>query len=210
MKAAFYEGDRHFAVRDARPEPPGSGEVRIDVSYCGICGTDIHIYHGVMDHRVRIPQVIGHEMSGRIAEIGKGVKGFGVGDTVAVRPLDDRGATPADKEVNHICAALKFLGIDTPGAFQGSWTVPAFTLHKLPEDVDMKLAAFVEPLAVACHDVRLGQVEPGDTAVVIEILNPIPSDTNGPRKGMRPSISMDSTAPGARRSRVSSYTKSRV
>ena len=78
-----------------------------------------------------------------------------------MRPLDTRGETPADKGFSHICRDLKFLGIDTPGAFQSSWTVPAFTLHRLPPTVDLRLAALVEPLAVACHDVRRGEVVPG-------------------------------------------------
>ena len=166
-KAAYYYGDKTFAVSDGESIRPAPGEVRLDVAYCGICGTDVHIYHGAMDQRVEIPQVIGHEMSGTIAALGDGVQGFEVGDRVVVRPLDSRGETPADKGVSHICAKLKFLGIDTPGAFQSSWTVPAFTLHKLPKDIDMRLAALVEPLSVACHDVRLGEIADGETAVVI-------------------------------------------
>src|SRR5207244_155723 len=55
----------------------------------------------------------------------------------------------------------------SPGAFQSSWTVPAFTLHRLPPGVDLKPAALVEPLAVACHDVRRGSLAPGDRVVVI-------------------------------------------
>ena len=66
-------------------------------------------------------------MSGTVAELGAGVEGFRVGDPVVVRPLDSRGETPADKGYSHISRNLKFLGIDTPGAFQSSWTVPAFT-----------------------------------------------------------------------------------
>lgn len=84
-----------------------------------------------------------------------------------VRPLDSRGETAADKGVSHIARNLKFLGIDTPGAFQSCWTVPAFTLHRLPAGADLKLAALTEPLAVACHDVRRARVAAGETAVVI-------------------------------------------
>src|SRR5437870_146035 len=96
-RGAYYEGVGAFSVRDAPPVPPGPGEVRLAVAYCGICGTDLHIAHGAMDGRVARPQVIGHEMSGTIAEVGPEVEGFGVGDAVVVRPLDTRGATPADK-----------------------------------------------------------------------------------------------------------------
>jgi 2-desacetyl-2-hydroxyethyl bacteriochlorophyllide A dehydrogenase len=167
MKAVYYEGEGHFSLGDSEPRPPSPGEVRLDVAYCGICGTDLHIAHGAMDHRVRPPRVIGHEMSGTVAELGDGVDGFEVGDRVVVRPLDPRGETAADKGLSHISRNLKFLGIDTPGAFQASWTVPAFTLHRLPPGVDLRLAALTEPLAVACHDVRRAQLRPEETAVVI-------------------------------------------
>jgi (R,R)-butanediol dehydrogenase/meso-butanediol dehydrogenase/diacetyl reductase len=167
VKAVTYEGGGRFALRECEPRQPGPGEVRLDVAYCGICGTDLHIAHGAMDHRVRPPQVIGHEMAGTVAELGRDVSGLTVGDPVVVRPLDARGETPADRGFSHISRNLKFLGIDTPGAFQSSWTVPAFTLHPLPPGIDLKLAALTEPLAVACHDVRRAELEPGETAVVI-------------------------------------------
>jgi (R,R)-butanediol dehydrogenase / meso-butanediol dehydrogenase / diacetyl reductase len=149
------------------PTPPGEGEVRLEVAYCGVCGTDLHIAHGAMDHRVRTPQVIGHEMSGTVAEVGPGVTTVAVGDTVVVRPLDARAETAADRGLSHISRNLRFLGIDTPGAFQSSWTVPAFTLHHLPTGTDLRLAALTEPLAVACHDVGRADLTAGETAVVI-------------------------------------------
>jgi (R,R)-butanediol dehydrogenase/meso-butanediol dehydrogenase/diacetyl reductase len=167
MTAVYYEGAGKFTLGESEVLSPAAGEVRLDVAFCGVCGTDIHIARGHMDHRVRIPQVIGHEMSGTVAEIGPGVDGYDVGDSVVVRPLDTRAETPADKGFSHICRGLKFLGIDTPGAFQSSWTVPAFTLHPLPPTVDLQLAALVEPLAVACHDVRRGEVVADESVVVI-------------------------------------------
>ena len=167
MKAVYYEGDGRFALREAEPRAPEPGEVRLDVAYCGICGTDLHIAHGAMDERVKPPRVIGHEMSGTVAELGRDVVGFDIGDPVVVRPLDTRAKTPADKGFSHIGRNLKFLGIDAPGAFQSSWTVPAFTLHRLPADVDLRLAALTEPLAVACHDARRAELVAGENAVVI-------------------------------------------
>ena len=105
--------------------------MRLEVAYCGLCGTDLHIAHGAMDARVRPPQVIGHEMSGTVAEVGA-ESTLPAGDQVVVRPLDPRGETPADRGLSHISRDLRFLGIDAPGALQRSWTVPAFTLHALP------------------------------------------------------------------------------
>jgi 2-desacetyl-2-hydroxyethyl bacteriochlorophyllide A dehydrogenase len=166
-RAVYYEGNERFRVGAGEVVAPAAGEVRLDVAYCGICGTDVHIAHGAMDHRVRAPQVVGHEMSGTVAEVGPGVEGFAVGDPVVVRPLDTRDETPADRGFSHVGRNLKFLGIDTPGAFQSSWTVPALTLHHLPDGVDLRLAALTEPLAVACHDVRRAELAAGETAVVL-------------------------------------------
>jgi len=67
----------------------------------------------------------------------------------------------------HICQNLKFLGIDASGALQSLWTVPAHTLHRLPPGLPLDLGAMIEPLAVACHDVRLGEVKAGDYVVVL-------------------------------------------
>ena len=120
-----------------------------------------------MDKRVNIRETIGHEMSGVIDAVGEGVTGYKVGDKVVVRPLDDRLVQPSDKGFNHICAKLKFIGIDSPGAMQEYWNVPAFTLHKLQETTDLKLAALIEPLSVATHDVRMSGLVPGETAVIL-------------------------------------------
>ena len=167
MKATLYEGNKTFNVIEKEIEQPSKGEVRIKVAYVGVCGTDVHIYHGMMDKRVNIPETIGHEMSGIIDAVGEGVDGFSVGDKVVVRPLDDRLVKPSDKGFNHICEELKFIGIDSPGAMQEYWNVPAFTLHKLKKDTDLKLAALIEPLSVATHDVRLSGLKAGETAVVL-------------------------------------------
>jgi (R,R)-butanediol dehydrogenase/meso-butanediol dehydrogenase/diacetyl reductase len=167
MKAAFYEGKKTIRVGSCTPKAPAKGQVQIDVSHCGICGTDLHIFHGNMDHRVTFPQIIGHEMSGTITGVGEGVTGWSVGDRVTVRPLDYCGECPACKAGHsHICMKLKFIGIDSPGAMQSSWTVPAHTLHRLPENLSLEQGALIEPIAVATHDVRLGEVKAGEYAVV--------------------------------------------
>jgi len=168
MMAAFYEGHEKIRVGDCIPVAPGAGQVQIEVSHCGICGTDLHLFHGKMDHRVTFPQVIGHEMSGTITAVGDGVTGWSRGDRVTVRPLDPCGECAACRAGHgHVCMKLKFIGIDAPGAMQGLWTVPAHTLHRLPESLSLEHGALIEPLAVACHDVRMGRVQPGEFAVVL-------------------------------------------
>lgn len=169
MKAAYYCSSGVIQTGECIGKQPGPDEVRIDVAYCGICGTDVHIFEGApIANRVSIPQVIGHEMSGEIVEVGSDVVGWSLGDRVVVRPLDPCGNCFACRAgYPHICYKLNFLGVDTPGAFQRFWTVPAHTLHRLPDHVPFDRAALIEPLAVACHDVRRGEVTAGDEAVVI-------------------------------------------
>lgn len=167
MRAAFYEGPKTIRVGECAPVAPAAGQVQIRVSHCGICGTDLHIFHGHMDHRVTFPQIIGHEMSGIVAASGSGVEGWAPGDRVTVRPLDPCNDCPACRAGHsHICQRLKFIGIDAPGAMQGLWTVPAHTLHRLPDGLSLEIGAMVEPVAVACHDVRVGAVQPGEFVVV--------------------------------------------
>lgn len=168
MTILVYEGDRRLRADEGAPKEPQAGEVRIRVAYAGICGTDLHIYHGHMDARVELPHIMGHEMSGIVSAVGAGVDGCAPGDRVTVRPLDACGECPACVDgYAHVCHRLRFLGIETEGAFQSEWIVPAKTLHKLPDALPLKRAAMIEPLAVACHDVRLGEVQAGEYVVVL-------------------------------------------
>ena len=86
MNAAFYVGNATMRTGPQTAIEPTMSKVQIQVAYCGICGTDLHIFHGKMDHRVHLPQVMGHEMSGTISALGPGVEGFSVGDRVTVMP----------------------------------------------------------------------------------------------------------------------------
>ena len=166
--AVYYRGDRSFDVESTNSLSPGPEEVSIRVAYCGICGTDMHVFHGNMDARVGFNRIIGHEMSGTVETVGEGCTGVSPGQRVVVRPLDHCGNCPAcDAGHSHICHHLKFLGLDTDGALQEIWTVPRHTVHVLPESLRLDHAALIEPVAVACHDVRLSNIEPGETAVVI-------------------------------------------
>ena len=168
ITAAFYRGDKTFKVEQTAPVAPGPGEVSVRTAYCGICGTDMHVYHGNMDARVGHNRIIGHEMSGVIAAVGEGVEKLSPGTKVVVRPLDHCGDCPACQAGHmHICHKLKFLGLDTDGAMQEIWTVPAHTIHVLPDDMAMDHAALIEPVAVACHDVRLSGLQSGEDVVVI-------------------------------------------
>ncbi|MFW5864309.1 MAG: zinc-dependent alcohol dehydrogenase [bacterium] len=168
MQTALYAGNGKIEIAPHERKEPGRDEVRVRVAWCGICGTDVHIFHGRMDGRVDMPQPIGHEMSGVIEAVGEGVHGFEEGDHVTVRPLEyPDDASNWKREGAHIRPGSKFIGIDTPGALQYSWIVPAYTLHKLPEGLPLDVAALTEPLAVACHDVKMGRVKAGENVVIL-------------------------------------------
>lgn len=168
MRAAKYAGDRKIEIVDAEVQPPADGEVTIRVAYNGICGTDLHIVQGHMDSRVAMPAVIGHEMSGVISAVGPNVDSLAPGQPVTVMPLRWCGECASCLAGHqHICQRLDFVGIDSPGALQEQWTVPASLVVPLPEGISLEHAALVEPLAVAVHDVRRSRLAAGETAVVI-------------------------------------------
>lgn len=166
--AVRYTAARTLDTAPVEPSPPGPGEVELAPAYVGICGTDLHIFHGDMDARVHAPAVLGHEMSGRIVRVGPGVEGWRPGDAVTVMPLRWDDSCPAClKGHQHICQHLDFIGIDSPGAMQQRWTVPAATLVRLPDALALDRAALVEPTAVAVHDVGRAQVREGEKVVVV-------------------------------------------
>lgn len=168
MIATHYEGGRKFTVTEGTKIAPKADEIRMKVAYTGICGTDLHIYHGVMDKRVGESAIIGHECSGVVDEVGSNVKDFKAGDKVVVRPLDPCGECPACKKgLSHICYNLNFIGVDSPGCMQSYWTLRSDIFHKIPDDMDLKYGALIEPLSVACHDVSRSGIGEGDKAVVI-------------------------------------------
>jgi (R,R)-butanediol dehydrogenase/meso-butanediol dehydrogenase/diacetyl reductase len=168
MRAACYVGDRTLTVVDAEPRSPGAGEVAVDVAYTGICGTDLHILHGAMDGRVTFPAVLGHEMAGTVSAVGNQVKDWAIGDRVTVMPLGSCGECPACRAGHgHICHRLNFLGIDSPGSMQTTWTVPAEVLISLPASLSLDHAALAEPTAVAVHDVSRGNVRESEQVVVV-------------------------------------------
>ena len=166
--AVRYTAARVLTTGPADTEPPGPGFVELAPAYVGICGTDLHIFHGGMDARVKAPVVLGHEMSGRVVRVGPGVEGFGPGDAVTVMPLRWDGSCPACvRGFRHVCQNLDFIGIDSPGAMQQRWTVPADTLVRLPASLALDRGALVEPTAVAVHDVARAGVRGGERVVVV-------------------------------------------
>jgi len=150
----------------ARPAP-GEGEVLIQVKRIGVCGSDIHVYHGKHPY-TSYPVVQGHEVSGVIAEVGPGVEGLAVGDRVTFLPQVTCGTCyQCTHGMYHLCESLKVMGFQTGGAAQEYFPVAADRVLRIPESVSLDEAAMIEPLAVAVHAVgRTGGVQ-GKRVVVL-------------------------------------------
>ena len=166
MKASFYRGNRTFETGAAPMPVPGPGEALLRVRRVGICGTDLHIFQGHLDHRVPRGGIIGHETFAEVVTAPDHA-GFAPGDRVVVEPVQFCGTCRACRMgATYLCYNLKVLGVDVTGGMQEYWAVPAERLLKLPDSVSDDDAALIEPLAVATHDVTRAEVKAGDRVVV--------------------------------------------
>ncbi len=145
---------------------PGPDEALLRVRRVGICGTDLHIFQGHLDHRVPKGGVIGHETFAEVVSA-PAASGFGPGDRVVVEPLSFCGTCRAcAMGASYLCYSLKVLGVDLPGGMREYWAAPAARLLRVPDTLTDDHAAMIEPLAVATHDVTRARVEPGDRVLV--------------------------------------------
>lgn len=144
------------------------GQALIKVNYCGICGSDVHILQGAHP-TATFPRVPGHEFVGELVEVcGEGAEGFTQGDIVVAQPFFSCGnCEPCAKGHDNVCRSLKFMGAHADGAFAEYVVVLTRKMYKLPKDIDQRLAALAEPVAVAVHDVRRSGLAVGETALVI-------------------------------------------
>lgn len=168
MKAVEYQGNKSFAPVEKPAADPRASEVQIRVSYVGLCGTDLHVYLGDMDQRVGVKAIIGHEMSGEVVAVGGQVSRFAIGDKVTVLPTDFCGECAACRNGHsNVCYNMNFVGLDSAGALQELWTVPERLVVALPQDIDLRSAALIEPLTVAVHDVNRSKLQEGESALVV-------------------------------------------
>ncbi len=155
MRAGVYlEPGRVALVERPLPEP-GPGEVRVRVTACGLCGTDLHLVHSPQPI-VAPGSTMGHEMAGVVDALGPGVDGLAGGEPVVVEPLASCGdCGPCREGRDSICRDLEFYGLRRPGGFADAVVVPAHRLYRVPETLPPALAALAEPFAVAVHGLRL-------------------------------------------------------
>ena len=137
------------------PDPvPQAGEVVVRMRRIGVCGSDIHVWHGKHPF-TSYPVTQGHEVSGEIAAIGAGVTDFFPGEKVTIEPQVVCGTChPCRHGKYNLCERLKVMGFQTTGAASEYFAVDAKKVTKLPPAMDFDQGAMLEPLAVAVHAVR--------------------------------------------------------
>jgi len=179
MKAALWYNKNDIRVEEIDEPKVTKGNVKIEVKWCGICGSDLHEFLGGpifipvgQPHPLsknEAPVVLGHEFSGEVVEIGDGVKNFKAGDRVVVEPMVVCGECPACKEGKYnLCSTLGFHGLCGSGGGLAEYTVfPEEYVHKLPDSMTYEQGALIEPMAVALHSIRIANFNVGDTAIVL-------------------------------------------
>lgn len=150
MKALVYAGTREMAYREEPAPQPHAGEVLIRVDAVGICGSDMHAYHGHDPRRVP-PLILGHELAGEI------LAGPGKGRRVTVNPLITCGHCEYCLQGrNNLCANRTMIGMTRPGGFAELLTTASSSVIELPEGMDARAAALTEPAATALHAINTG------------------------------------------------------
>jgi L-iditol 2-dehydrogenase len=160
-------GEGNVCLQDM-PEPqPGPKEVKIEVKYAGLCGTDLHIYHDEFPSKP--PVILGHEFSGTIVEIGKDVTRYKVGDRVVAenswKTCGVCSMCRAGRDT--LCPERIAVGLRQNGVFAKYVLYKEHLIHKIPDNVDMLSAALTEPLACVVHGVlECSKINTGDVVVV--------------------------------------------
>jgi 2-desacetyl-2-hydroxyethyl bacteriochlorophyllide A dehydrogenase len=168
MKAGILYNAKDIRFGEAPAPTIGPDEVLLESKAAGICGTDLHIYRGEFEGRVRYPAIQGHEFGGVILEVGTQVQDFKVGDRVVVDPVISCHSCPACL-TGHLnaCRTLTLLGIDLAGGYGQYVTAPANHLFPLPDSIPMTHAPMVEMYALGHHILQRGRVQPGETVAIL-------------------------------------------
>ncbi|MCL2248161.1 MAG: alcohol dehydrogenase catalytic domain-containing protein [Oscillospiraceae bacterium] len=163
MKAIILKAPKTVNFCETADPEIRDGFVKVKVAFAGICGGDVNVYNGTHP-RAKPPLIMGHEMSGTIAE---GHPTLPVGTPVTVNPLIMCGECLQCKTGNkHVCKTLKLYGIDRDGAMGQYMLVPTHSVVALSDKLSLKTGALVEPVAIAVHATRETDYRPGDNALI--------------------------------------------
>lgn len=172
MRGNYFLGANHspkFEVREMEFPDLKENEVLIRNKACGVCGTDVHIYHGEAGSaEVNPPVVLGHEFAGIVEKVGSAVKNLKPGDHVAMDPnMYCNECLPCRMGKKQNCENLKALGVTQDGGFAEFCLMPSSQCFKVSEDIPFVEAAMAEPLACVIHGIDLAHIEPGQSVLVI-------------------------------------------
>lgn len=169
MKAAVFYGKHDLRIEDIEKPIPGEGEVLVKIMACGICGTDVHIFHGDEGASpTPAGTVLGHEFAGVVEEIGAGVKNIAVGDRVSVDPNKLCNECYYCKNgLAHFCEDMIGYGTTMNGGFAEYCVVPQSQIYKIADTTTYEMAAMTEPVACCVHGIDMCDISCGDTVAVI-------------------------------------------
>ncbi|HKD68617.1 MAG TPA: alcohol dehydrogenase catalytic domain-containing protein [Candidatus Binataceae bacterium] len=167
MKAILYKGRDQLQMGEVPKPSPGSGEVLLKVHNCGICGSDLHAVQFGLG--MKPDCILGHEFCGEIAEIGRDVRGFETGERVVVVPFSSCGACEfCLRGQGYHCAKMKSVGLGPlPGAYAEFIACSQASVLKLPDRLNSRQGALVEPLSVGLHGVNRSRLKPGTPCVIM-------------------------------------------
>ena len=169
MKALVLTGVGQLELREVEMTAPAGDEIILDVAACGVCGTDLHMYHGdkgAFDNH--FPLVRGHEFSGVVSAVGPEVRALKPGDRVCVDPnLYCGSCRECLRGKPHFCERMIGYGTTLDGGFARQCKVRERAAYRIPDSLSFVHAAMVEPVACCMHGIDRAGIEAGGTAVVI-------------------------------------------
>lgn len=167
MRSIVLDAPYQLALQEREIPVPNAGEVLIQTRANGICGSDLHFYHGTHPYR-NYPMYPGHEGTGHVAVVGENVVGWNVGDTVVIEPLIHCGQCyPCRQGRTNACSNMKTVGINVPGSLSEYYVVPAHCLYQIPASVPTHIAALAEPFSIGFQAVARGAVRADEYVAII-------------------------------------------
>lgn len=166
MVSVVVEKPGQMCLVESVKSEPKADEVCVKVEYAGICGSDLHIYHGANPFAV-YPRIVGHEFVGTIILVGENIDPLRIGERVVVDPVISCGhCYPCSIGRPNVCESLNVLGVHRDGGFTEYTCVPATNAYPVPEDIPANIAVTIEPYAVAANVTNRTGVYPTDIALV--------------------------------------------
>jgi 2-desacetyl-2-hydroxyethyl bacteriochlorophyllide A dehydrogenase len=168
MKALCVQSPNKMVIEE-RPMPviTSPTEVLLKVKAGGICGSDVHIYHG-SSSVATYPRVIGHEISGEVAATGNAVSNFSIGDHVIMDPVISCGECYQCRiGRRNVCGKLQVRSVHVDGGYQEYMVVPQQSIYHIPQDLSWEEAIMIEPFTIAEQVCSRAAITKEDTVFIM-------------------------------------------